>query len=155
MSEITTPAADAFCSIERTLGVVGERWTFLILREALIEGATRFSEFSDALGIAPNILTSRLATLTEAGVLEKREYREPGGRPRMSYHPTEAGKQLLVVLAALQQWGDDYVPYPAGATQLRVSADGHRPVRVGFVEDVKALRPVDNIQWVRTSTYPQ
>jgi DNA-binding HxlR family transcriptional regulator len=68
---------DATCSIERTLGVLGERWTFLILREAFL-GATRFVEFRDRLGVAPDVLTDRLATLVEYGVLEREPYREPG-----------------------------------------------------------------------------
>src|ERR1700722_18881357 len=65
-SGLMTPEAP--CSIERSLGVVGPRWTLLILREAL-SGATRFAEFRDALGIAPDVLTERLATLTQAGGL--------------------------------------------------------------------------------------
>lgn len=152
---VTTPVEDAFCSIERTLGIVGERWTFLILREALTAGSTKFAEFTDVLGIAPNILTDRLKTLTDSGVLEKREYQVPGSRPRMSYHPTEAGKQLLVVLGALQQWGDDYVPPRSGVTQLREVKRGHKPVRVGFVTDVKALKNVEDIEVVRTASHPK
>lgn len=151
---VTTPAEDAFCSIERTLGVVGERWTFLILRESLTNGATRFDEFIDVLGIAPNILTARLKTLVESGVLEKREYRVAGSRPRMSYHPTEAGKQLLVVLGALGQWGDDYIPPACGVTQTRETAHGHKKLRVGFVEDPSVLKDVDEVEFVRTPVHP-
>src|SRR6266576_6286587 len=69
------------CSIARTLGVVGERWTFLILREAFL-GATRFAEFRDRLGVAPDILSDRLATLVEYGVMAREPYREPGARSR-------------------------------------------------------------------------
>ena len=152
---VTTPANDAFCSIERTLGIVGERWTFLILREALTNGATRFADFTEVLGIAPNILTARLKTLVEAGVFEKREYREEGSRPRMSYHPTEAGRQLLVVLGALGQWGDDYIPPEAGVTQTRETASGRKRLRVGFVEDPAVLKDVDDIEFVRTPSHPR
>ena len=153
---ITTPAENAFCSIERTLGIVGERWTFLILREALTNGATRFDEFIDVLGIAPNILTARLKTLVESGVMEKREYRQEGSRARMSYHPTEAGKQLLVVLGALGQWGDDYIPPVCGVTQLREATDGeHKRLRVGFVEDPSLLKSVDEVEFVRTPAHPR
>ena len=73
-----TPAA-LMCSIARSLCVLGERWTFLILREAF-SGATRFSEFRDRLGVAPDVLTDRLATLTEAGGLTRELYQEPGRR---------------------------------------------------------------------------
>jgi DNA-binding HxlR family transcriptional regulator len=152
---VKTPAEDAFCSIERTLGIVGERWTFLILREALTNGATRFDDFIDVLGIAPNILTARLKTLVESGVLEKREYREQGSRARMSYHPTEAGKQLLVVLGALGQWGDDYIPPKGGVTQTRESTHGHQRLLVGFVEDPSVLKDVNEIEFVRTPSHPR
>src|ERR1700761_7656533 len=76
----TTPP-ELMCSIARSLCVVGERWTFLILREAFF-GVTRFSEFRDRLGVAPDVLTERLATLTEAGVLTREPYQEPGRRGR-------------------------------------------------------------------------
>jgi len=61
---------DDACSIARTLGVVGERWTLLILREAFL-GATRFAEFRDRLGVAPDVLSDRLATLVEHGVMAR------------------------------------------------------------------------------------
>ena len=153
-TKLTTPSDEAFCSIERTLGIVGDRWSFLILREALINGLTRFGEFEDALKVAPNILSTRLARMSESGVLEKREYREAGSRPRMSYHPTPAGMQLGVVLGALQQWGDDFVPRSTGITQNRETKRGHKPVRVGFVKDTKALVDVNDILWERTAAYP-
>jgi DNA-binding HxlR family transcriptional regulator len=125
-------AADP-CSIARALEVLGERWAFLIMREAL-GGTTRFSDFQDALGIAPDVLTARLATLVDAGVLSRDSYREPGARPRPSYHLTAAGADLQVVLGALQQWGDDHRPRPEGPTRLRRTSDD-RPVRVAFVDD--------------------
>ena len=71
---------DSRCSIARTLGVLGERWTFLILREAFL-GATRFAEFRDRLGIAPDVLSDRLGTLTEYGVLAREPYQDPGSVP--------------------------------------------------------------------------
>jgi DNA-binding HxlR family transcriptional regulator len=67
---------DSSCSIARSLGVLGERWTFLILREAFL-GATRFAEFRDGLGVAPDVLSDRLATLVAYGVMEREPYREP------------------------------------------------------------------------------
>jgi DNA-binding HxlR family transcriptional regulator len=153
---ITTPAENALCSIERTLGIVGERWTFLILREALTNGATRFDEFTAALGIAPNILTARLKTLVESGVFEKREYREQGSRPRMSYHPTEAGNQLLIVLGALAQWGDDFIPPACGVTATRETGNrrGRKKLRVGFVEDASLLKNVDEVEFIPTPVHP-
>lgn len=152
---VTTPAEDAFCSIERTLGIVSDKWTFLILREALTNGVTRFAEFGDVLKVAPNILTSRLNRLVDSGVFEKREYREAGSRPRMSYHPTDAGKQLLIVLGALGQWGDDFIPPDRGVTQTRETATEGKRLRVGFVEDPSVLKDVNDIEFVRTPSHPR
>src|ERR1700744_1178517 len=106
------------CSIQRSLGVLGERWTFLILREAFF-GVTRFSEFRDRLGVAPDVLTDRLATLTEAGGLTREPYQEPGRRGRYASHLTPAGEELRVVLGSLQQWGDEHMPPPGGPTVER------------------------------------
>ena len=78
------------CAIARSLGVLGERWTFLILREA-VAGSSRFSEFRSGLGVAPDVLTERLNTLVAYGVMEKAPYREPGERARFSYVLTDAG----------------------------------------------------------------
>ncbi|MFC4036638.1 winged helix-turn-helix transcriptional regulator [Streptomyces polygonati] len=150
VAAVTTPADDAFCSIERTVGIVGDRWTLLILRETLIRGATRFGELGESLGIAPNVLTNRLDQLTRSGILEKREYREAGSRPRMAYHPTDAGRELLLVLAALGQWGDDHIPPASGVAETReVAATGQR-VRVGFVADPTVLLPTEKVAFVHT-----
>jgi DNA-binding HxlR family transcriptional regulator len=122
------------CSIERSLTVLGERWTLLILRECFA-GVARFADFRARLGIAPNLLSARLATLVEAGVVETRPYQEDGSRTRDGYHLTEAGKELKLVLAALQQWGDEFMPRPSGSSALRRSVADDRPVRVAFVDD--------------------
>ena len=140
------------CSIARSLEVLGERWTFLILREAL-SGTSRFADFRAALGVAPDVLSDRLATLVAAGVLEKRPYREPGARARHSYHPTPAGRELQVVLGALQQWGDAHRPYEPGPTVVRRTVDD-RPVRVAFVDDEGREVAPDAVRFVRTATYP-
>jgi DNA-binding HxlR family transcriptional regulator len=120
------------CSIARALELVSDRWTFMILREAHL-GTTRFADFRDFLRIAPNILTNRLTTMVEAGLLEKREYREEGERARSSYHLTPAGADLKIVLAALQQWGDVHVPRADGPTVLRRDTRSKGLVDVGFV----------------------
>jgi DNA-binding HxlR family transcriptional regulator len=97
------------CSIARTLEVVGERWTLLVLREALA-GTRRFDDFQSELGIARNVLQTRLTRLVEDGVLERRLYQE---RPqRYEYVLTTAGRDLLPVLIALMRWGDAHrAPY--------------------------------------------
>ncbi|AXI77422.1 winged helix-turn-helix transcriptional regulator [Peterkaempfera bronchialis] len=141
------------CSIARSLGVLGERWTFLILREAF-QGQTRFAEFRDRLRIAPDVLSNRLGTLVEYGVMETVPYQEPGARSRFAYVLTPAGRELSVVLGALQQWGDRHLPWPEGPSMLRRVADTDRPVHVGFVDDHGREVPPAEVAMVRTDAYP-
>jgi DNA-binding HxlR family transcriptional regulator len=145
---------DSSCAIARSLGVLGERWTFLILREATL-GLTRFAQFRDSLGIAPDVLTERLATLVEYGVLERVAYQEPGSRSRSAYVLTPAGRELSVVLAALQQWGDEHLPWPEGPSMLRRVRDSDRPVHVGFVDDRGREVPAEDVAMIRTDAYPR
>jgi DNA-binding HxlR family transcriptional regulator len=131
------------CSIERSLQVLGERWTLLILRE-IFAGRNRFAEISATLGIAPNLLSTRLRTLVAAGVLQTRTYQEPGSRHRQSYHLTQAGKDLKLILASLQQWGDVYRPRTVGPSALRRTRSEGNPVHVAFVDDAgEEISPTD------------
>jgi len=102
------------CSIRRTLDVVGEKWTLLVLREAFY-GLRRFDDFHRAIGCARNILSARLATLVEHGILQRARYQEPGSRPRAEYHLTDKGRELFPALIALLQWGDRRTADPEGA----------------------------------------
>jgi DNA-binding HxlR family transcriptional regulator len=91
------------CSIARTLEAIGERWTLLIVREAFL-GTRRFDEFQSRLGIARNVLQTRLERLVEGGILRRVQYQE---RPqRYEYKLTRKGTDLWPVLMALVQWGD-------------------------------------------------
>ena len=144
---------DCSCSIERALGVLGERWTFLILREAFF-GVTRFAEFRDRLGVAPDVLADRLATLVEYGVLEREPYQEPGARSRFAYRLTDSGRELQVVLAALQQWGDEHLPRPEGPSMLRRIAGTDCPVHIGFVDPDGREVPLDGFAMIPTDAYP-
>ncbi|MGP4019081.1 winged helix-turn-helix transcriptional regulator [Saccharopolyspora sp. 5N708] len=128
-------ASDApACSIERSLQVLGERWSLLILREIHRE-KHRFAEIQASLGIAANLLSARLKTLVDAGVVRKRTYQVPGSRHRDSYHLTQAGEELQVILGALQQWGDRHCPRPSGPSAVRRERATGRPVHVGFIAD--------------------
>jgi len=89
------------CPVGRGLARAGDAWSMLILRDAGL-GQTRFDDFQKGLGIAPNILTKRLAALVEAGLLERRRYNERP--PRDEYILTEAGRDYLPVLQALGGW---------------------------------------------------
>ena len=91
------------CSVARTLEIVGERWTLLILRDAFY-GVRRFEEFQEDLGIARNILSDRLTKLVDGGVFERRLYEE---RPaRYEYRLTAKGRDLLPLMLALAHFGD-------------------------------------------------
>ncbi|MVU80146.1 transcriptional regulator [Nocardia sp. ET3-3] len=89
------------CSAARTLEIVGERWSLLIIRNAMFAGTTRFTEFQRGLGIAPNILTKRLAEFVEAGLFEQRT--DTG---HTEYLLTAKGLDLKPVIVALTAWGD-------------------------------------------------
>lgn len=144
---------DSSCSIARSLGVLGERWTFLILREAF-SGRTRFAEFRDSLGIAPDVLADRLATLVAYGVMERVTYQEPGSRSRAAYALTPAGRELNVILAALQQWGDEHLPWPEGPSILRRVRGSDSAVHVGFVDEQGKEIPQADVAMIRTAAYP-
>ena len=101
------------CSIKRALDVVGEKWTLLVMREAFY-GARRFDQFQARIGCARNILSERLATLTEAQILTRSPYREPGQRERHEYRLTEKGLDLITVVVAIKQWGDRWEAAPEG-----------------------------------------
>jgi DNA-binding HxlR family transcriptional regulator len=103
----------ANCSIARTLGVVGEKWTLLILREAFY-GVRRFDDFHTALGCARNLLASRLKTLVVHGLLERVRYTDERGRGRHEYKLTDKGRDLFPVMVALMQWGDRWTADEAG-----------------------------------------
>ena len=93
------------CPIARSLAFAGDAWSILILRDAHA-GLTRFDQFRKSLGIAPTMLTRRLATLTEEGLLEKRRYSEHP--PREEYLLTAAGRDFLPVLFMIGAWGSQY-----------------------------------------------
>src|SRR5947207_2820478 len=99
------------CSIARTLDVVGEWWTPLILRDAF-RGTRRFDDFHASLGMARSVLTARLRKLTDQGILERHRYSEHP--PRYEYRLTEKGLALFPVIAALMQWGDTWAAGPGG-----------------------------------------
>lgn len=107
---------DQVCSIARTLEIVGERWTMLIVRDAVIDSLSRFEEFQQSLGIASNVLTNRLKLLCDEGVLERVADPSRPGRPM--YVPTEKGRALAPVLFALMKWGDRFYPEEQGPPRL-------------------------------------
>ncbi len=103
---------DQVCSIARSLEVVGERWSLLIVRDAFL-GVSRFSDFQRSLGIARNVLTQRLGHLVEEGVLERSE---------AGYVLTRKGRELAPALHQLLKWGDRHYA-PAGPPRLTLHRD--------------------------------
>ncbi len=140
------------CSLAQALEWVGERWTFLVLREALA-GTSRYGEFRKHLGIASDVLAARLSTLVEAGIMERETYQEPGQRRRERYRLTESGRQLGLVLGALQQWGDAHVAEPVAPSVAYRTEDG-RPVSVAFVDGDGAVLPHEAVHVERVADGP-
>jgi DNA-binding HxlR family transcriptional regulator len=110
---------DQVCSIARSLEVVGERWTLLILRDAVL-GLTRFEEFQESLGIASNVLTNRLKRMCDEDLLERVPDPERPGRPK--YVLTDKGRELGPVLIVLMKWGDRHYPAAGGPPRLTLHA---------------------------------
>ena len=111
------------CPIARGLEHVGEWWSILILRDAF-RGLARFDEFSESLGIAPNMLTRRLTALVEAGLLERRQYNERP--PRDEYVLTERGRDFRPVLLAMMAFGNKHFPPDDRLVQIVNAETGER-----------------------------
>src|SRR5215510_5812386 len=111
------------CPIARSLERVGEWWSMLILRDAL-HGLTRFDQFQQSLGIAPNMLTRRLGALVKAGLLERRRYSERP--PRYEYLLTESGRDFRSVILAFHAWGNRHFA-KEGASVLIINAKTGSP----------------------------
>jgi len=95
------------CPVAKTLDLIGERWTLLILRDLFLHGPRRFQDFQESLGgVAPNTLSARLKELEERGLVGRRSYSEHP--PRLEYRLTERGRSLGPVLRALREWGRKY-----------------------------------------------
>jgi DNA-binding HxlR family transcriptional regulator len=125
------------CPIARSLERVGEWWSILILRDAF-HGLTRFDQFEESLGIASNMLTRRLNTLVEAGLLQRRRYREHP--PREEYVLTEAGRDFRPVLWALLAWGNRHFA-PEGKSVVIVDSRTGEEADPALV-DRKSGRPL-------------
>jgi DNA-binding HxlR family transcriptional regulator len=117
------------CSIARTLALVGDRWTLLVLRD-LANGVRRFDDLASHLGIARNVLSKRLAGLVDAELVIRSAYRTEGSRERHEYRLSRAGRELMPILLAFMGWGDRHLADPQGPPAVPVHADCGAPVRV-------------------------
>ncbi|AEN11206.1 MULTISPECIES: helix-turn-helix domain-containing protein [unclassified Streptomyces] len=111
---------DPDCPVARTLDLVGDRWSLLVIRDAM-DGARSFTEFQRRTGIARNILTERLRKLTAYGLLAQRT--APSGR-RQEYVLTDAGRDLFPVILTLRQWGERHAFAPGEAHSTLVDEHG-------------------------------
>ncbi|MGW2058546.1 winged helix-turn-helix transcriptional regulator [Streptomyces sp. NPDC001840] len=133
--------ADRNCPLARTLEVVGERWTLLIIRDAFY-GVRRFGDFATQLGIPRAVLTSRLKSLVQEGVLA----RDDGAAAGVEYRLTAKGIALWPVVRALMNWGEDFYS-PAGTKRvLRHDQDGGRLDHEGRCQDCGLVVPVPEIR---------
>lgn len=132
--------ADMNCSVARTLEIVGDPWTLLIVRDALW-GYRRFNEFQERLGIPRNTLTDRLASLVQAGVLDKEVYQS--NPDRFEYLLTAKGNALRPIIITLMQWGDEWSSIAEPPVRLidRETGTTLDPVLI----DRSSGRPLDDI----------
>jgi DNA-binding HxlR family transcriptional regulator len=107
--------ADQVCSVARTLEVVGERWSLLVVRDLTL-GLHRFDELVASLGVTRSVLARRLEHLVSEGVVERRAYQD--NPPRYEYHLTAKGAELTPVLAVMMHWGDRHYPRPGGPPRV-------------------------------------
>ena len=130
----------ANCSIGRALETVGTRSAMLVMREAFL-GTRRFDDFARRVGIGEPAVAARLRELTQEGLLERVPYQEPGQRTRNEYQLTRKGKELLPVITALRQWGDDWAADPEGppvrGTHRTCGAEVHARLRCDAGHDVE------------------
>src|ERR1700729_4343503 len=112
----------ANCNIAAALSIVGEKWTFLVLREAF-NGIRRFDDMQRRTGAPRQVLSERLARLVGEGILRKVPYREEGQRPRSEYRLTEKGIDLFPVLVSLLTWGDKHAAWPGGPAVVLTHRD--------------------------------
>ena len=137
----------ANCSIARTMSVVGDRWTMHVLREVFF-GLRRFEDLHRAIGCARSLLSQRLATLVDEGLLARASYQAPRQRTRPEYVLTEKGRDFLPVIVALLDWGDRWTADPSGpAVQLRHTSCGagvHAELHceAGHSVDATTIEPV-------------
>ncbi len=116
---------NARCPVSRSLDVIGDWWTLLIVRDAF-NGARRFGDFQKNLGLAKNILSTRLRKMVEDGIMETRPTADGGAHHE--YHLTEKGQRLRLVLVALRQWGEDNLFTAGEAKTVMVEKETGRPI---------------------------
>jgi DNA-binding HxlR family transcriptional regulator len=130
----------ANCAIGAAVSIIGERTTFLVLRE-IFNGVRRFDDIQRRTAAPRQVLSGRLARLVEEGLLRKVPYQQDGQRSRHEYRLTDKGIDLYPVLVALMRWGDRYEGDPAGPPVLLTHRDCGEPVRLQLSCDAGHILP--------------
>ena len=143
------------CSIARTMDLLGERWTIVVLRESF-SGVRRFDDIQQNTGAPRQVLSARLAHLVEHGILRRVPYQEPGQRQRYEYRLTDKGLDLYPVLVGLLEWGDKYLADDEGPSVVLTHKECGEPVRVTMMcaddHEVTSARQVRPIPSPRTES---
>ena len=137
---LDVPEGRSGCPINMTMELLGDRWSLIVLRDVMFGGRTRFRELltNSLEGIASNVLASRLARLTDAGLLSREP--QPGHRQKVDYFLTEAAIELVPLIVELGDWGSRWLPTtPELAVRARLLADGGPDLRDRFMDELRTI----------------
>ena len=143
-----SPVPPDQCNLWKAFGLIGDRWTLVILRSALY-GVRRFDDFQTELEIPRSVLSHRLAALVELGIMERREYREDGQRARIEYPLTDMGRALGLPFMAMTEWSDHWIGKGTSPLTLRSKTTGQR-LRVAMVDEAGKPARKDDVEQVIT-----
>ena len=143
-----SPVPPDQCNLWKAFGLIGDRWTLVILRSALY-GVRRFDDFQTELEIPRSVLSHRLAGLVELGIMERREYREDGQRARIEYPLTDMGRALGLPFMAMTEWSDHWIGKDTSPLTLRSKTTGQR-LRVAMVDEAGKPARKDDVEQVIT-----
>lgn len=138
------------CPIARSLEILGDPWTMLVLRQAFA-GVRRFDQFRDQLGVADNVLSKRLAALVDAGLLHRVPYQDER-RTRHEYVLTDAGADTFPVVTALAQWGEKHRPHPDHNVRMDIihRTCGHQTTTADYCSSCGERLTIDTTTWHKT-----
>jgi DNA-binding HxlR family transcriptional regulator len=143
-----SPVPPDQCNLWKAFGLIGDRWTLVILRSALY-GIRRFDDFQLELEIPRSVLSLRLASLVELGIMERREYREDGQRARIEYPLTEMGRALGLPFMAMTEWSDHWIGKGSSPLTLRSKTSGQR-LRIAMIDESGKPARGDDVEQVIT-----
>ncbi|WP_280221118.1 winged helix-turn-helix transcriptional regulator [Nocardia neocaledoniensis] len=158
--KLPVPPGKSGCPINRTVELLGDRWSLIVVRDIMFGGHTHFRELltGSIEGIASNILAARLAKLVEAGLLTRND--DPSHRQKVEYHLTEAAIQLVPVLAQLGAWGAAWLETtPELTVRAELLAAGGPPLWDRFMDELRVIHlerapaPADGVLAELTAAY--